>query len=117
MAFSQVDHRIQGNDRADEFVISVDAFQGRQGEHAAVIKNLVPLGTGYGFEPIELFIVDQQDLPAFRAGIQQFLNVEAGRTTQTTVDHPAGGFRNQVGLNGCGEIFRLHVAIESFPPI
>ena len=98
MAFSQVNHGFQRNHRSNEFMIPVNPLEGRNGEHLAVIENPVPdLARGLA-ELVGSLIIDQQDIAAGRAGIQQFLDAGLEVTAQALVDQAAGGVGNDTGF-------------------
>ena len=119
VAFAQVDHRLQRDHRPDELVVAVDALEGRQGQHLAVIEDTPPQTAGDLLEPRPVQVLDQQHLPAFRAHVEQLLDAELPPAPQAAVDHPARVRGQQMGLNVCGKVVQFHVGttlIASIPP-
>ena len=67
----------------------------------------------------EVQVLDQQDLPAFRAHVEQLLDAELPSAPQAAVDHPARVRGQQMRLNVCGKVVQFHVGttlIASIPP-
>ena len=114
---SQVNCRCQGNHGADELVVAVNAFYGRELEHAPVVKNPLPELTVDSLQPIELSVMDQQHAAAVRAGVKQRFDAVLGPAAQAPVDQFSAGLGDQVRPDFFRELVVSHEVIFSIPPM
>ena len=104
VAFAQVDDVRQRDHRGDEFVVPENAAQGREVEHAAVVEQPPPEGPGALGQPGGVFILQHEQTPAMRAGVEQFGNGEFSAARKAAVNHLPGGLGDKMGPDVVGEL-------------
>jgi len=108
VTFPEIHNMFQRNDRGDEFMIAEDPFEGLHIEHPAVIKDFPPRFSWYP-EVKDVAIFKQEHSPAYRAGIEQLLNIEFCSAFQTAVKEFSFWLRNEVGPDMLRKLIKLHV--------
>ena len=98
-------------------MIAINAFKGREGEHFAIIENLVP-DFGRALRVARKSgILDQQDSLASRAHIVQGIDAERIATSQAAINQLARRLGDKIGLYKRRELVALHGVSFSMPSI
>jgi len=105
VAFPQVDDVLKGNDRGNQFVKEKDPFQGRQVEHLAVIEQAAPKSPGVLLEAVGGLILQEEESPALRAGVEQPADVVLRPAFETAIYQIAFRLRYEKGPDIVGKLF------------
>ncbi len=105
VAFAQVDDVFQGDDRGDQFIEEMNALQGRDIEHLAVIEEPPPEGPGVLFQAVGGLVFQQKQALALGAGIEQLADIVFRPAFETAVDQVAFRLGDEMRADVVGELF------------
>ena len=96
---------VQGNDRGNQFVEEMNALQGRDIEHLAVIEQPPPEGPGVLCQAVGGLVFQQKQALAFGAGVEQLADIIFRPALETAVDQVAFRLGDEMGADVVGELF------------
>ena len=105
VAFAQVDDVVQGDDRGDQFIEEMNALQGRDIEHLAVIEEAAPEGPGLFGQAVGGLVFQEKQALALGAGIEEPADIVFRPAFETAVDQVAFRLRDEKRADVVGELF------------
>ena len=103
---------VEGDNRGNEFVEEMNALQGRDIEHLAVIEQPPPEGPGVFCQAVGGFIFQEEQAPAFGAGVEELADIIFRAAFETAVDQIAFRLGDEMRADIVGELFEFQGASE-----